>query len=70
MICTMHGATRHCMLRTRGCKRLKAPRNEELFVFLFGKKPAVQLHSAYHVHMYMLYLHASLLPALAREPFA
>ena len=46
MLCTMHNAMRHCGLRTRGGKRQKAPRNEELFTFLFGNKPAVQLHSA------------------------
>ena len=46
MLCTMHNATRHCGLRARGGKRLKAPRNEELFVFLFGRKPSDQLHSA------------------------
>ena len=46
MLCTMHNATRHCGLRKRGGKSLKAPRNEELFIFLFGRKPAVQLHSA------------------------
>ena len=46
MLCTMHNATRHCGLRCRGGKRAKAPRNEELYVFLFGKRPTVQLHSA------------------------
>ena len=47
MLCTMHiNATRHCGLRCKGGKRAKAPRNEELYVFLFGKKPAVRLHSA------------------------
>ena len=46
MLCTMHNATRHCGLRNRGGKQFKAPRNEELFVFLFGRKPAGQLHSA------------------------
>jgi DNA polymerase III epsilon subunit-like protein len=46
MLCTMHNATRHCGLRARGGKRAKAPRNEELYFFLFGRKPAVQLHSA------------------------
>jgi DNA polymerase-3 subunit epsilon len=46
MLCTMHGATRHCGLRTRGNKAMKAPRNEELYVFLFKRKPAGQLHSA------------------------
>ena len=45
MLCTMHNATRHCKLRARG-GRLKAPRNEELFRFLFGRKPAEQLHRA------------------------
>ena len=46
MLCTMHGATRHFGLRTRGNKAMKAPRNEELYVFLFKRKPAGQLHSA------------------------
>ena len=36
MLCTMHGATKHCRLRTRGDKRLKPPRNEELYKFLFS----------------------------------
>jgi len=34
------------MLRSRGDKRFNASRNEELFEFLFGKKPAAQLHNA------------------------
>ena len=46
MLCTMHSATRHCGLRKRGGKQAKAPRNEELYLFLFGSKPAGQLHSA------------------------
>ena len=46
MLCTMHNATRYCGLRARGNKRLKAPRNEELYQFLFGRKPSVQLHRA------------------------
>ena len=46
MLCTMHNATRHCGLRKRGGKQLKAPRNEELYSFLFGRKPSVQLHNA------------------------
>ena len=46
MLCTMHSATHHCGLRKRGGKQLKAPRNEELFAFLFGRAPTVQLHSA------------------------
>ena len=46
MLCTMHNATRWCGLRDKGGKRLKAPSNEELYFFLFGKKPAGQLHSA------------------------
>ena len=29
-----------------GGKRLKAPRNEELYIFLFKTAPAGQLHSA------------------------
>ena len=46
MLCTMHNATRHCQLRNRGGKQFKAPRNEELFFFLFGRQPAHPLHSA------------------------
>ena len=46
MLCTMHNATKYCRLRCRGDTRLKAPRNEELFRFLFGRKPAEQLHRA------------------------
>ena len=46
MLCTMHGATKHCGLRKRGNKALKPPRNEELYVFLFQRKPPGQLHSA------------------------
>ena len=46
MLCTMHGATKHCGLRKRGNKALKAPRNEELYEFLFKCKPTVRLHSA------------------------
>ena len=46
MLCTMHNATHHCGLRTRGGKQAKAPSNAELFLFLFGSKPAGQLHSA------------------------
>ena len=46
MLCTMHGATKHCGLRTRGNKASKAPRNEELYYFLFKQKPVGQLHSA------------------------
>jgi hypothetical protein len=42
----MHGATRHCGLRSRGSKRLKAPRNEELYVDLFKRKPGGPLHRA------------------------
>ena len=33
-------------MRERGGRRLKAPRNEELYLFLFGSKPAGQLDSA------------------------
>ena len=33
MLCTMHGATKHCGLRKRGNKALKPPRNEELRLF-------------------------------------
>ena len=46
MLCTMHNSTRHCGLRARGARRLKAPRNNELYFFLFGCQPAGQLHSA------------------------
>jgi hypothetical protein len=46
MLCTMHNATKHCGLRKRGNKALKAPRNEELYKFLFKKPPVGQLHSA------------------------
>ena len=38
MLCTMHSATRHCGLRKRGGKQAKAPRNEELYLFLFGSR--------------------------------
>jgi DNA polymerase III epsilon subunit-like protein len=46
MLCTMHSATRHCGLRKRGGKQAKAPTNAELFLFLFGNRPVVQLHRA------------------------
>ena len=48
MLCTMYSATKHCGLRKRGNKALKPPRNanEELYVFLFNRKPREQLHSA------------------------
>jgi DNA polymerase III epsilon subunit-like protein len=46
MLCTMHGATKHCRLRTRGNRRLKAPRNEELYQFLFELAPPGRLHRA------------------------
>jgi DNA polymerase III epsilon subunit-like protein len=46
MLCTMHGATKHCRLRTRGNRRLKAPRNEELYRFLFEQAPPGRLHRA------------------------
>jgi hypothetical protein len=46
MLCTMHNATQHCGLRKRGNKQAKAPTNAELFSFLFGHQPTVQLHSA------------------------
>jgi DNA polymerase III epsilon subunit-like protein len=46
MLCTMYSATKHCGLRTRGNKRLKAPRNEELYQFLFEKAPTERLHRA------------------------
>ena len=46
MLCTMHSATKHCGLRKRGNKVLKPPRNDELYTFLFKRKPTEQLHSA------------------------
>ena len=46
MLCTMHNATKHCGLRKRGNKALKAPRNEELYHHLFKRKPAGPLHRA------------------------
>jgi hypothetical protein len=46
MLCTMHSATKHCGLRKRGNRALKAPRNEELYTFLFKCKPTGQLHRA------------------------
>ena len=46
MLCTMHGATKHCGLRKRGNKALKPPSNEELYMFLFKRKPTGRLHSA------------------------
>lgn len=46
VLCTMHGATKHCGLRTRGDKRPKAPRNEELYRFLFKQAPPWRLHRA------------------------
>jgi DNA polymerase-3 subunit epsilon len=46
MLCTMYSATKHCGLRKRGNKALKPPRNEELYIFLFNRKPQEQLHSA------------------------
>ena len=46
MLCTMHGATKHCGLRAKGGKRLKAPRNEELYQFLFKRAPVERLHRA------------------------
>ena len=46
MLCTMYGASKHCGLRTRGNKRLKAPKNEELYQFLFGQAPPGRLHRA------------------------
>ena len=46
MLCTMHSATSHCGLRKRGGKQAKAPSNAELFLFLFGNRPVVQLHRA------------------------
>jgi DNA polymerase III epsilon subunit-like protein len=46
MLCTMHSATKHCGLRKRGNKALKAPRNEELYEFLFKRKPTGRLHGA------------------------
>ena len=46
MLCTMHSATKHCGLRTRGNKRLKPPHNEELYRFLFERAPLGRLHRA------------------------
>ena len=46
MTCTMYAATKHCGLRKRGNKALKPPQNEELYMFLFKRKPQGQLHSA------------------------
>ena len=46
MLCTMHSATKHCGLRARGNKRLKPPRNEELYRFLFERAPPGRLHRA------------------------
>ena len=46
MLCTMHAASKHCRLRTRGNQRLKAPRNEELYRFLFEQAPPGRLHRA------------------------
>jgi DNA polymerase III epsilon subunit-like protein len=46
MLCTMHSATKHCGLQKRGNKGLKAPRNEELYEFLFKCKPTGRLHRA------------------------
>ena len=46
LLCTMHNATKHCGLRKRGNKSLKAPRNEELYMHLFKRKPTGRLHRA------------------------
>ena len=46
LLCTMHNATRHCGLRKRGSKALKAPKNEELYEHLFKRKPPGRLHRA------------------------
>ena len=46
MTCTMYAATKHCGLRKRGSKALKPPSNEELYMFLFKRKPLGPLHSA------------------------
>ena len=46
MFCTMHNATKHCGLRKRGGKSLKAPKNEELFKHLFKREPSGRLHRA------------------------
>ena len=46
LLCTMHNATKHCGLRKRGNKALKAPRNEELYMHLFKRKPTGRLHRA------------------------
>ena len=42
----MHSARKHCGLRERGGRRLKAPRNEELYRFLFKHAPTERLHRA------------------------
>ena len=46
MLCTMHKSAKHCGLRKKGNKALKAPSNEELFQHFFKRKPAGQLHRA------------------------
>ena len=45
-LCTMHSATKHCGLRTRGDKRAKAPSNQELYVCLHKRDPPGPLHRA------------------------
>ena len=44
LLCTMHNATKHCGLRKKGNKALKAPKNEELYMHLFRRKPHGPLH--------------------------
>ena len=46
MLCSMHNSTKHCGLRKRGGKSLKTPKNEELYEFLFKRKPPGPLHRA------------------------
>jgi len=46
MLCTMHGATRHCELRKRGTKSFVAPGKEELYRILFARPPPECLHTA------------------------
>ena len=46
MLCTMHGATRHCELRKRGTKSFVAPGKEELYRILFARPPPERLHTA------------------------
>ena len=45
VFCTMEASKQYCRLRTKDNK-LKKPKNEELFLFLTGKKPEGSLHDA------------------------